>query len=188
MGKTRNRPSKAEQLESLEAAHAPPKRRRKKKDPAALAEETGTKLGTELVEQLRAPTLEDQDPPFEAGSHLAAEPSFAERVNPNGPHILPRHIKLIHDGRGDSPPFQLGEDHAHGKMVIGFRKDPGQVIKDKLTELREMPSGGEPVNFQYDERKGLWHTDATPDGRERAYQAANEISGKDIRYGFGRGR
>lgn len=90
--------------------------------------------------------------------------------------ILPAHVKIIHDGRGDDPPFEMGLDTKANRLVIGFREEPGFDVKEKL----------ERHGFEYSETKRLWHTPATPVGREAAYHAANEISGKDIRYGFAR--
>lgn len=95
--------------------------------------------------------------------------------------LLPIHIKIIHDGRNDSPQFEMGEDHRYRKMVIKFRQDPGEEIQGILERDRNG------VSFAYDERQKLWHAPATPDGRQAAYEVTNEISGKDLRYGYGRG-
>ena len=158
-------------------------------DPAAIPEAVqdlaeripGVTTGDHLLRPLPRP-----EPSTTLESKAATEVRRATRhkeirhtihtVNPPGPNptgaILPDRIKIIHDGRNDDPPFEMSEDFAHRKMVIGFRADPGETVRSQLTRERQVSPKSPPLRFHYDSGQKLWHTVATPDGREHAYLVA----------------
>lgn len=173
MKRSRKLPLEDDALESREAAHTPPepKRRRKKKDAAELAAEKGLTTADHLPAQ----------PPFDPGSHLAAEPSFAERVRPNGPRERgPNEAGTVYRGTNHSRPFRLAK---HGALWSFSFPDTDPATAHE----KDIMYG---AGFRWDE--SARHYSAVENGenavtlREDAQRAAVLIDGKDISHGRGR--
>lgn len=187
MGKTRSRTGKDDTPEAREAAHAPePKRRHKKKEPTPLSEplgqiakEHGLTTADHLPRQLPPPTDDDlpKGPPFESGRHLAAEPSFAERVRPDGPR-----------------PRAVGEPGSVFTSVSGgFRlTEDGQErafrFRDELPPSEDEKAALRDIGMDYRPGRKVWAAPATPEVRERSDELALRMSGKRDRIDDGRAR
>ncbi len=177
MSKTRARPSKDEILESRESDLTPPKRRKKKA--AEIAEETGLTTADHLPAQLPPPSFENV--PFDPGSHLAAEPSFAERVRPSGPRERgPNEAGTVYRGTEHSRPFRLSKNGPLWSFSFPDT-DPATAHEKDI-----MYGAG----FRWDENAR--HYAAVENGenavrlREDAQRASVLIDGKDISHGRGR--